>query len=256
MFERLSAAGQVLAFRLSGKVTGEDITRYKDLLKDMLALHGRLGVCVDFTGLSDMSADAIIEGTRTDLEFLSDIGRFTRLALVSDKEWPHAMVTLIGALLGSFQMKVFVPDRRDEALRWAAALPAAPKSEASAFRFITTAADNILALEIGGVLSSEAMSHVIREFEMRLQHHEKVGLLYRMMYHAGMHPAVFMQTAQLWMKLAATRKVNRYAIVGAPDWLGNLIASVRPELPAIDIQTFPPELEAEAWAWLGAEPAT
>ena len=57
------------------------------------------------------------------------------------------------------------------------------------------------------------------------------------------------------MKLAAMQKVERYAIVGAPGWMRKILESVNPAFAEIDIRTFPADQEADAWTWLGAEPA-
>ena len=64
-----------------------------------------------------------------------------------------------------------------------------------------------------------------------------------------------MQGGLVSVKLAAMQKVERYAIVGAPGWMSKIIETINPAFADIDMRTFPADLEAEAWAWVGAEPA-
>lgn len=151
-------------------------------------------------------------------------------------------------------MKAFIPDQVEEAIKWSAELPQAPKAATQAFRFLPTSKDDVLAFEINGMISAQEMPDVIKEFETFLQRHEKVRLLNRMKHFGGIDPAVFMQGGLVSMKLAAMQKVERYAIVGAPGWMAKIIATLNPVFADIDMQTFPADREDEAWAWLGAQP--
>jgi hypothetical protein len=54
------------------------------------------------------------------------------------------------------------------------------------------------------------------------------------------------------MKLAAIQKMERYAIVGAPGWMGKAVETINTVFPDIDMRTF--AADREAWAWLGAKP--
>jgi hypothetical protein len=255
MFKQLTAPDHVVAMGLSGKLTGEDIKQYRSILEDKLAKHGQISVCIDFTGLSDMNADALVEGTKADLELLRHIGQLGRLAFVSDKEWPQAIIGWVTPLLPTFEMKLFPPDQRDAAISWAAESPRRPKAETPAFRFLPTSREDVLAFEINGVISSEEMPGVIKRFEAFLERHDKVRLLNRMTHFGGIDPSVFMQSGLVSMKLAAMQKVERYAIVGAPVWMGKIIETMNPMFADIDMRTFAADQEADAWAWLGATPS-
>lgn len=255
MYTQLPAPEHVIAMHLSGKLTGEDIKEYKDILDEKLGTHDRLGMLVDFTGLADMNADALVEGTKADLELLGHSHQFSRLAFVSDKEWPKAMINFMKPVLPTFEMKVFTPDKSDEAMTWAAEPPKAPKSQTPAFRFLSTSKEDVLAFEIDGVISAKEMPELIKTFRTFLERHEKVRMMNRIKHFGGIDPAVFMQSGLVSMKLAAMQKVERYAIVGAPGWMRQIIETVNPAFADMDMRTFPEDQENEAWAWLGAEPA-
>lgn len=255
MFERLDAPEHVIAIRLSGKLTADDFEKYRELLQQRLTAQARIDLYVDFTGLSDMTGDALIEGAKADLALLARIEQLRRCALVSDKDWLRAVTGFLARLFPTVELKVFAPGEGDEAMAWVAVRPEAPEPAAPAIRFIPTSKDNVLAFEINGVISGDEMPAVIAAFEAFLGRHETVRLLNRMTGFAGIDPAVFMQGGLVSMKLAAMQKVERYAIVGAPDWMAGIVATLNPVFGDIDMRTFPAEREPDAWAWLGATPS-
>lgn len=253
MFTQLPAPDHVLAFRLSGKITGEEIKRYKELLETMLGKHGAISLCVDVTGLSDMDADALLEGVKADLEFLSHIRQFRRGALISDKEWPRAVTGFFGPLFPNFEMKSFAPEQVDEALKWAAELPAPQQADSPAVRFLPTSRDDVLAFEVDGVVSETEFPAVLARINALFDRHDKVRLLGRIKHLGGFDPTILVQSGLIPMKLAAMRKVERYAIVGAPGWMAKMIVAMNP-LFDVDMRTFPVDREADAWAWVEADP--
>ena len=255
MYKQLTTPDHVIAMHLSGKLTVDDINQYKDLLEDKLKKHAHMNVLVEFTGLSDMNAEALVQGMKADLEFFSHIDQFSRCAFISDKEWPQAVINFISPIFPTFEMKVFTSDKSEEAVKWVAETPKVSKTQPPAFRFLRTTKDEVFAFEINGVISAKEMPEVIKKFEGFLQCHDKVRLLNRMKHFGGIDPAVFMQSGLVSMKLAAMQKVERYAIVGAPAWMRKIIETVNPAFEDIDMQTFSKDHEREAWAWLGAESA-
>lgn len=254
MFARLPAPDHVLACKLSGKVDGEDLQRYRSLLESMLEKHDAVSLCVDITGLSDMDADALFEGMKADLELLSHFRQFRRGALVSDKEWPRALIGLVTSLAPAVEMKAFSPEQSDEALVWAAESPPKVKAEKPPVRILPTTRDDVFAFEVDGMIASEEFPDILRQINAFLSRHDRVRMLGRIKHLGGFDPAVFMQSGLVSMKLAAIQKVERYAIVGAPGWLNTMIATLNPLFQDIDMRTFPMEREADAWTWLEAEP--
>lgn len=256
MFKKITAPDHVFAVQFSDKMSGEDVLQSKQWLDEKLGKHPFLGALVDFTGLSDMTADAFASGVKTDLDFLRHIGQFHRFAFVSDKEWPGVVLGMISPVVANVEMKLFKPEQREEALTWVAQLPEAHGTDIPAFRFLRTSKDDVLAFEINGVISAEEMPSVMQEFETFLDAHEKIRLLNRMQHFGGIDPSVLLQGGLVSMKLAAIKKVERYAIVGAPAWMGKIIETLNPVFPGLDMRTFTADQENEAWAWLDAKLAT
>lgn len=111
MIEQLPASDHLIALRFSGKLTGDDIKQYKAILEDKLSKHNHISACIDFTGVADMDAGALVEGMKADLELFSHLDQFSHYALVSDKEWPQAIISLIKPVFPNIEMRVFSPDQ-------------------------------------------------------------------------------------------------------------------------------------------------
>jgi hypothetical protein len=254
-FERLDSPDHVIGIRLTGKVTGEDIAQYQQILDEKLKQEQPISLCVDFTGLEDMNFDAFTAGAKADFELLSHLGRFHRCAFVSDKEWPEAVVRYVDPIFPILELKVFPAEERDAAIAWAAEPKAEPEPEKPAVRFLPTDRENVLGFEVDGRFHSAEMSRVVEEFQSWLDRHEKVRLLCRMKRFGGVDPSVFLQSGLIPMKLSAIRKVERYAIVGASPWMKTMIETLGPLFSEMEIRNFPLEEEAEAWAWIEAAPS-
>ena len=254
MLEPLDAPDDVLALHITGKLTGSDVDRYRALLAGKLERPGDLGACIDLTGFADVDAAGLVEGTAADLEFLAHIGRFRRVAIVSDKNWPYVLVALIERFVPDLPLCVFGAEQADQAMQWAAQQPAAASPRAPALRFIPTSREPLLAFEIDGVLTAAETPSIVSTFNEFLARHERVRLLNRMTGFRGVEAGAFSHTGLLPMKLAALQQVERYAIVGAPEWLTALIARIDPLFPDTAIRCFTAEAEAQAWQWLDARP--
>ena len=254
MFEQLHAPDHVLALRLTGKVTGEDIHAYKRLLDEKLAANDKLGAYLDITGFSDMNADALIEGAKADLELLAHFNKFSRYALVTDKEWPEAIMRFVAPLIPILEMKTFSPEDQDAAMAWVSDLPGTKHPQEPAVRMLKTNREDVYAFEVDGTVTAEEMPELIKTFEKVFEEHDKVRLLVRMKRFAGFSPKIFMQEGLAPMKLAALPKVERYAIVGAPAWMRSMIGAMNPAFKTMELATFALDDEKDAWKWVDAEP--
>lgn len=254
MLKKVTASDHVIALTLDGKLTGEGIQEYRSLLEEKLKQHAQLGLYVDLSSLTDISANALSEGAKADMELFSHINQLSRCAFVADKEWPQIIVSFMKQIFPTLEIKVFSSDQREEAKKWAADVAEPSATKDPAIRFLPTTKDEVLAFEIDGVMSSEEMPGVIKKLEDYLAEHDKVRLLNRMTHFGGFDPSIFMQSGLVSMKLSAMEKVERYAIVGAPKWMCKVIDAMNPAFPDIDMQTFPADREVDAWAWLEAKP--
>ncbi|WP_070987876.1 STAS/SEC14 domain-containing protein [Halofilum ochraceum] len=254
MLEPLEAPDHVLALRIAGKLTGRDVDRYSAMFHEKLERRGGLGACIDLSGFADLDAAGLVKGTAADLEFLAHIGRFRRVAIVSDKNWPHVLVALIERVVPDLPLCVFGAEQADEAMQWAAQQPAAASPRAPALRFMPTSHDDVLGFEINGVLTAAETPAIVSTFNEFLARHERVRVLNRMTGFRGIEVGALAKTGLLSMKLSALQEVERYAIVGAPAWMTALIARIDPLFPDMAIRSFAADAEEEAWQWLDARP--
>jgi hypothetical protein len=254
MIERLPAPDHVLALRLAGKITAADIATIKSVLDPMLAQHARIGFVVDLADFSDATAEAIAADLRYELGLLDRAGQFARGALVTDKEWLGVVAGFSAKLLPGLEMRTFGAAQRGQALQWAADLPA-KADPPPAIRVVATDRDDVLGFEVDGVISTAGLGLLIDQVNAMLARHDKVRMLARIKHLDGVDPAAFMQSGLVSMKLAAIQKMERYAIVGAPGWMDRIVDIVNPVFADMDMRTFPADREAEAWAWLGAQPS-
>lgn len=255
MSEHPNLSDHVVALDLDGLVTEDSIRRYKEALDRALARHDRVGIYCNLVDLSDISEDALVSGAKADLELLAHMDRLERVAVVSDKEWPVAVIRFTAPLMPTVEIKSFGPDESAAAAEWVSQIPAAQPVRAPAIRLIPTSDDTVLAFEIDGVITARELPALIDRVNAFLERNEKVRMLARVKHLAGVDPAVFTQGGLVSMKLAAMQKMDRYAIVGASGWLGRAIATLQPAFPGIDIQAYDADREDEAWAWLGATPS-
>ncbi len=121
--------------------------------------------------------------------------------------------------------------------------------------FIQTNKPNVMAFQINGVVTAKELPEEIEKFESFLKQHESVRMLARFKHFAGFDPAVFFQSGFVSVKLAAVQKLERYAVVGAPEWMNKIMEIMNPLFSGIDMRTFTSDEEAKAWAWLEAEPS-
>jgi hypothetical protein len=255
MFEKLVAPDNVVAIRLSGTLTTNDVKHYKALIEEKIASHERFGICVDLTDIEDIGADALTEDAKVEFELMTHLSKFRRCAFVSDKSWPKTMADTFGRWIPLLEMKSFMPSERAAAIDWASNGPARPEDKAPAVTFIPTSNENVLAFEMNGMISSDEMPHITETFDRFLESHDKVHLLNHVRSFGGFEPAALMQSSLFSMKYAAKQKVDRYAVIGGPHWMQTVITTMSPFFPSIEMKSFAEEEEDEAWAWVQAKPA-
>lgn len=253
MFKKIEAPDNVVAFTLSGKLSQDDMTHYETAFRSRRQKPGKLGICVDFTGLEDISPAGLMEGAKADLEFLRHIKQFKRMAVVSDKEWPGVVVGLAKSMLPTMEFKLFEPDQQAQAVKWAAETSVSKADVKGTTQMLKTSRDDVLAIEIDGIITPDATATVMDDLERRLASHDKISVLVHFKHFGGIDPAVFMQSGLISTKFEAMRKLERYAVIGAPQWMQKVVGAVGPMVPGAEIRSFAADQEAEAWVWMGAK---
>ena len=107
MLEALAAPDHVVAFRLSGEVTGDDIETAAAAIDAALERHQRIGLYADASGLDGFTAEAFAKDLRYGLGKLGQLGRFTRSAVITDKAWLRNLARFEDRLFPQIEIRAF-----------------------------------------------------------------------------------------------------------------------------------------------------
>lgn len=109
--------------RCNGKLTVEDYDAVVvPLLAEVQRQQRRLRCLVEIEGFDGITPSAAFEDVRLGLRAL---GSFDGCAVVSDLPWVGEVLQVVRFLM-PYPVRVFPPDRRDEAIAWLAGLPCRP----------------------------------------------------------------------------------------------------------------------------------
>lgn len=121
---------------------------------------------------------------------------------------------------------------------------------------IPTNRPDVMAFEINGVLTEKELPAELEKFKAFLNERDTVRMLARFKHFGGFEASVFAHTIEIIsVKMAAVQKLERYAVVGAPDWMNKLTGIMSGLFPTIEMRTFALDDESKAWDWLEAREA-
>lgn len=252
MLEFIPSRPDVLAVRISGKITSEEIGQYIDRLEQSLERHPKTHVyaeMVDFRGLEMQDLGAHM---RRGLKMLEKLERFGRIAVVADQAWIRWLAKIESALLPKVSYRTFRLEERDRALAYVEGGPAGPAS--FALTVIETDRPTVWGFEINGYLTEGDIEAATEYFEDILERDLPLRMLGRIRQLDGFALGGVMDDDFFEMKFGMLRRIERYALVGGPRWLEKWTATLDRLLPGTKIRHFPPENEDAAWTWLEARP--
>jgi len=82
----------------------------------------------------------------------------------------------------------------------------------------------------------------------------KINVLARMKNYEGFDLMAALNDDLVWLKFKAFSKVDKYAVVGASNWMRNFLELVSP-IFGMKVKVFEASEEHAAWEWVGAEQA-
>ena len=123
MIEIYPTPDHVAAFRISGRLTGQDYETVTSDVRAKLARHQRLGVLVDLSDFEDITPEAAWKDIRFSLSLIGDLRRFPREAVISDKQWVRTLAKIADPLVPHVTIRVFGSAERDAALAWVSEVP-------------------------------------------------------------------------------------------------------------------------------------
>jgi hypothetical protein len=243
--------GDLLHLELKGTITRDDIAGFSRRIEPLIAAGGRYGLVVDMAGMTDMTADAIVEDLKVELALLDDLDHFPRMAVISDKQWVAALVRFAAPWLPKIEVQSFTPEQAAAAAAFAAGFPRAapPPPRRAAARRLETGSDRLYAFEIDGRLGEADIDLMLAPLTAAFERGEKIDVLLRIRDFEWFEAQGAFRSSVFSAKMAALRHLRRYAIVGAPDWMEAMIR-LTDRLTAIEMRAFDDDEEDEAWAWI------
>ncbi|HKP55664.1 MAG TPA: STAS/SEC14 domain-containing protein [Polyangiales bacterium] len=250
MLDILQAPNHVAAFRLSGDVTKADYDRIVVETEAKLQSNPRIAVYTELVEPMHMTLAALYTDLRYALSKVGQWRRFARVALVTDKAWASSLMRLFGPWLPDIEARSFHSAERDHALAWAGQ----PQPRPPALRMIATSRPDTYAMVWNGRIKPEDIEQVLGVLRTEFEAHMSVRVLVRIEDMGGIEPAALLKPGLLRVKLLGRRKIERYAIVGGPSWLERYLGFAK-RISNVEVRYFPLAQEADAWAWLEAQPS-
>ncbi|HET6524739.1 STAS/SEC14 domain-containing protein [Sphingopyxis sp.] len=116
--EMLDTADDVLAVRISHRITGDDLDRVMDRLDEAMARHEKVHVFVETQAIDGIELQGLGAYMARAMPLLGKLNRFGRVAVVADQAWIRAATRVESAILPFISYEVFEPQDRDRALAW------------------------------------------------------------------------------------------------------------------------------------------
>ncbi|HUR96878.1 MAG TPA: STAS/SEC14 domain-containing protein [Pyrinomonadaceae bacterium] len=257
MLEILESPKHLVAFRLSDKLTAEDVAKAYKAAEEAIRSNDR----VSFFAEVDPSMQLTFEGLAKDL--VEAIGRWNRLkhyhrvALVTDKGWMAALARVEGLVFASIDIRVFNHADRNKAFAWASEtpdpIPAAVTAEPS-IRFLQTTSANVFAYEVDGRVRERDIKSAVSELKPFFEREGKFNVLARMKDFNGFDLLSIFDDDLIRLKIKAPSKIAKYAVIGPKPWMRNLL-ELAGSVVSTEIRAFDLSEEAAAWEWIGAQQA-
>ena len=119
MHKFLKSPDDVLAVKLSGTITGEDLDAIMDRTEAVMARHEKIHVYCETHGIAGMQLSALPHHMGRAFPMFGKLGRFGRVAVVADQAWMRVLTRFESALLPYISYRVYEPGERKEALDFA-----------------------------------------------------------------------------------------------------------------------------------------
>jgi hypothetical protein len=118
MIELLDSPGDVIALKVSHKITGAELDTIMDRLDEVMATHDKIHVFVETRSIDGIELSGLGSYTARAMPLFGKLHRFGKVAVVADQAWVRVGTRLESALLPNISYRTYMPEERDEALAW------------------------------------------------------------------------------------------------------------------------------------------
>lgn len=119
MLEFIKSPDDVLAVKLTGKITGKDLEAITDRIEGLFVKPGKVNFYVETHGIDGFEVGALPHHLNRTFPLFSKMDRFGRVAVVADQAWMRVLTRFESAVLPYVSYQVYEPGERKEALDFA-----------------------------------------------------------------------------------------------------------------------------------------
>src|SRR5262245_4953813 len=116
MIEILDSPKHLVAMRISGKISAEDISKAYRATEDALKDNERISFFMEIDDTIGLTLEGLAKDMIEGLGQITKFGRYYRAAVVTNQGWIAAITRAEGVLFCAIDMRVFSPDESDKAL--------------------------------------------------------------------------------------------------------------------------------------------
>jgi hypothetical protein len=118
MLEFIDTPDDIIALKISGKITGADLDACMDRLDRAFAASEKVHVFVETRGIDSLEISALPNYIARAMPLIGKLNRFGRVAVVADQAWIRVGTRIESALLPFISYRTFEPPERERALEW------------------------------------------------------------------------------------------------------------------------------------------
>jgi hypothetical protein len=118
MLRFIDSAADVLALKVSHKISGSDLDAIMDQLEPMLDTRDKVHVFVETEAIDGLELSGLPSYVARALPLFGKLARFGRVAVVADQAWVRIGTRIESAILPFINYRTFEPGQRDAALAW------------------------------------------------------------------------------------------------------------------------------------------
>ena len=123
MLEFIDGPDDVIALKISDKISGEDLHAIMDRVDAVMARHEKVHVFVETQAIHGIDISALPSHVARAFPLFGKLAQFGRVAVVADQAWMRVGTRLESAILPNINYRTYMPEEREEALAWVAGSP-------------------------------------------------------------------------------------------------------------------------------------
>ena len=118
MLEFIDSPDDIIALKISGKITTADLDSCMDRVDRAFAASEKVHVFVETHGIDSIEISALPNYIARAMPLFGKLNRFGRVAVVADQAWIRIGTRIESAMLPFISYRTFEPPEREQALAW------------------------------------------------------------------------------------------------------------------------------------------